>query len=398
MVVKRNTSAHRGWEELATAISKNQAHKKREDGQGNPPGELIILGSGLSTADLTSDFNQQIESADYVFYCLYDQLARAHIKSLRPDAYDLFVFYQNDVDRHVTYVQMAEAMLYPVRRGQKSVAVFYGHPGVFATPTHRAIELARSEGHMAKMRPGISALDYLIADLGFDPALPGLLSYEASDMLLRRRLIDTTLHVVLWQVGVVGDFEFNHGGFANSGFGALIDRLEEDYGPTAFVTHYIAPTYPGVDALIEHFQIQELRKADVKAEIQAISTFYLEPQAPVETDRIMAEQLGLIQAGKPMPGPIDVSINSDYGPAEIDAVFRMAKVEFPEPTDGQPYGPVSLFLAALRNDASLLAKYVEDPLTAFNDSRFAALTDRAKQLLAMRHDHATLAALHEDNR
>ena len=99
---------------------------------------------------------------------------------------------------------MAEAILEPVRAGKRVCAAFYGHPGVFVLPSHDAIARARAEGFDAAMQPGVSAEDCLVADLGVDPAVNGLQSYEASDFLRRRPAIEPTTALVLWQIGVVG--------------------------------------------------------------------------------------------------------------------------------------------------------------------------------------------------
>lgn len=48
-------------------------------------------------------------------------------------------------------MQMTEAQLYWVRQGL-NVVVSYGHPGIFVLSTHRAIILARREGHKAIMK------------------------------------------------------------------------------------------------------------------------------------------------------------------------------------------------------------------------------------------------------
>ena len=75
---------------------------------------------------------------------------QVYIRQLCPDnALDLYVFYADDKKRYNTYVQMAEACLYFARQGLNVVAVYYGHPGVFVMPSHRAIQIARRQGMMA---------------------------------------------------------------------------------------------------------------------------------------------------------------------------------------------------------------------------------------------------------
>ena len=390
------TDKNKGWPlllaDIADSFTRNREHglPKKQDG------ELVVLGSGLSVIDFTADVQLHVESADYVFYCLYDCLAETNLLALRPDALDLFIFYQNEVPRDITYLQMAEAMLFPVRKGLKVVSLFYGHPGLFATPTHRAVKIARQEGYKAVMRPGISALDYLIADVGFDPSLPGLLSYEASDMLLRSRVIDTSLHVVLWQVGVVGDFDFDSSGYKNDGFGLLVDELVRVYGEDWQVVHYIAPTYQGVEATIERFRIGDLKDNNVRSRIMPISTFYIEPKLYSATNEAMALALGLISTEQAVPPPRRSYENLNYGPWEIAALMQIRDVETPKKTVPPVNGPVAEFMRTINADTGLLKQYVENPEAVLADSRFAGLSARSKRLLSMRHDKATRAAILEE--
>jgi len=104
-------------------------------------------------------------------------------------------------------------MLKEVRAGLDVVGVFYGHPGVFVSPSHRALAIAKAEGYRARMLPGVSAEDCLYADLCIDPSDPGCVTYEASDFLVRERPVNIHSHLVLFQVGCVGVADFNFKGF-----------------------------------------------------------------------------------------------------------------------------------------------------------------------------------------
>ena len=105
--------------------------------------------------------------------------------------------------RMMTYYQMAEVMLHPIREGKKVVTIYYGHPGIFVYASHRAIKIAHKQGLKAKMLPAVSALDCLFADLGIDPSFPGLQVLEATDFLLRNRRVLTDEHLVLHQVVIL---------------------------------------------------------------------------------------------------------------------------------------------------------------------------------------------------
>ena len=79
---------------------------------------------------------------------------------------------------------MADAIVAEVELGKTVCAVFYGHPGVFARPSHLAIERTRALGHRAEMLPAVSAEDCLFADLGVDPG-DGCQSFEATNFVVR---------------------------------------------------------------------------------------------------------------------------------------------------------------------------------------------------------------------
>jgi hypothetical protein len=106
-----------------------------------------------------------------------------------------------------------EMMLKHMRKGENVVGVFYGHPGVFVSPSHRTIALACDEGHIAIMLLAISAEDCLFADLDVDPSSAGCVMYEVMDLLLSNRSLIPSSHLILYQVGVVGVTDFNFNSF-----------------------------------------------------------------------------------------------------------------------------------------------------------------------------------------
>lgn len=355
-------------------------------------GELTVLGSGICHADVMIADEAIIRRADHVFHCLYDRVTQGWINTIRPDALDMRILYDPAHERYETYVCMAEALLHHVRRGQHVLAVFYGHPGIFATPTHRAVAIARREGHVARMRPGISALDHLVADIGFDPMIPGLLSYEATDLLLRRRRLDPTLHTVLWQVGAVGESGFAPLGFENGGFGLLVAKLMKDYGGEAEVVHYRAPQYAGIEPLIDRFAIAELRAPSVRAAITALSTFYLPPARIEPTHQGNARALGHRLTPDRVERQHDVA---GYGSNELTALRRFGAFRPPEHYVSTTATPAADFILALSRDPSLLSRYRADPAAAVAAWDGGALSDRARRLLEIPHPRAFNAAIAE---
>jgi uncharacterized protein YabN with tetrapyrrole methylase and pyrophosphatase domain len=183
---------------------------------------------------------------------------------------------------------MTGEILDEVRAGKRVCVAFYGHPGVFVTPSHEAIRLAREEGFEARMLPGVSAEDCLFADLGVDPARFGCQSYEATDFLVRRRGVDTGAALVLWQVGTVG----SEGAAAEAqptGLAVLVERLLQDYPPDHEAVLYEASPYFGFAPLIRRVPLGELGPEHVTA----MATLYLAPLRQAPIDEAVLERLGL---------------------------------------------------------------------------------------------------------
>ncbi len=323
-------AASAAWEALAAELATAANADPPADGTGSGPvpaarGRLIIVGSGIDAAGFTSAAAQAIDEADRVFYCVADPATQLWIRRRRPDAFDLYVFYEDTKPRYHTYVQMTEAMLHYVRRGEVVTAVFYGHPGVFALSTHRALRIAQREGHDATMQPGVSALDCLCADLSVDPSYPGMATFEATELLLRGRVPDPTLHVVLWQVGVIGEQGYRRRGFTNAKFPVLIEYLERFYPADTPVVHYIAARYPTLPPVIEHYELAELAKPRNFTRINGISTLYLPPVRGAAQDPEMAARLGFAGADN-RQFPPHRTVDS-YGQRERSALRNLSEFQ-----------------------------------------------------------------------
>jgi uncharacterized protein YabN with tetrapyrrole methylase and pyrophosphatase domain len=171
-----------------------------------------------------------------------------------------------------------------VRSGAKTVAAFYGHPGVFAYPSHESIRRARKEGYKARMLPAVSSEDCLFADLGVDPAVGGCQSYEASDFMMNGPIIDTSSQLVLWQIGTVGDWTYKRHKYDTKAMPALVQRLAQFYPWSHPVTVYEAPMFPNVQPLVAQIPLYSL----CQFPITAAMTLYVPPCRPRYVDLAMS--------------------------------------------------------------------------------------------------------------
>lgn len=259
-----------------------------------PPklGVLAIIGTGIQGGrHLTKEAVARIKNADAVMFCVSEPLTRDWLVELRPDAEDLSRFYADGKDRRATYEEMVESMLDPVRLGKSVTAAFYGHPGVFVSPSHEAIKRARREGYRAFMQPAISAEACLYADLGIDPAEHGCLSFEASEWLVFGHRLDPSCAVILWQVDCVGDASYQSEGYSGAHVPLLVETLLNYYDARHVGFLYHAPVLPIGRPKVWSVEIGELHEA--LRRYKTAGTLFIPPAVEPPVDLDMARRLGI---------------------------------------------------------------------------------------------------------
>jgi hypothetical protein len=315
-------------------------------------GSLIVVGAGIKAiAHLTVETCGWIQRADIVLYCVADPISQAWIEHNAVRSLDLYQFYDDGLDRNVSYEKMTDCILRHVRQNLDVCVVYYGHPGVFVAPSHAAMRIAKSEGYETAMLPGISAEDYLFAEIGFDPSVHGYMAFEATDMLLRGRTLCPDSHVVIWQVGCLGDMSFKRSGYNTPYVPLLIRYLRKFYPGDHEIFHYQGSQYSTCPSHLEIVRIDDLESCT----LNGISTLYLPPVVLRPIDEAMAEQLGFrVQPGKDEGGAQPV-VAAASGAATQAAELP---VSFP-PTPAVPL--LAHFLEEMANDPYLLAEFSTNP-------------------------------------
>jgi uncharacterized protein YabN with tetrapyrrole methylase and pyrophosphatase domain len=252
-------------------------------------GSLTVVGTGIRTVgQLTTEAIACMQEADELIHLVGDPIAEAVIKRLAPGReVSLNGFYGEGKQRIESYNEMVEFILSRVRSGANVCAAFYGHPGVFAHPSHESIRRARAEGFSARMLPGISAEDCLIADLGIDPAVNGCQSYEATDFLMNARLIDPSSQLILWQAGALGDWTYHSNGYDLKALPLLKEKLLTLYPPEHEVVVYEGAIFPGCASVINPVCLSDL----ASDHLSPASTLYIAPSKQTSLDNRYASQL-----------------------------------------------------------------------------------------------------------
>ncbi len=258
---------------------------------------LVVVGTGIRVVgQLTIESMSWIQRADRILHIVEDALAVDVLSNLNPSARQstLTHLYGENKPRAETYEEMVQTIMQNVRESGLTVCVLYGHPGVMAYPGHEAIRRARAEGFKVRMLPAVSAEDCLFADLGIDPATNGCQTWEATDVMWKDRQIDPTSHLVLWQIGAVGDLTFHKGRYNLLALPLLVEKLYRWYPPEHLVTVYEAALMLGCEPLVRTLPLSGL-SAEV---VTARSTLSIPPARTVKADAVVYENYKALSISK----------------------------------------------------------------------------------------------------
>ncbi len=241
-------------------------------------GSLTVVGTGIRTVgQLTGEAIAWMRVADSLLYVISEPIAEAVIKQLNPEGSESIAgYYKVGELRMDAYTAMVEHILRCVRAGDNTVVAFYGHPGVFAYPSHESIRRARAEGFPARMLPAVSAEDCLFADLGVDPSTGGCHSYEATDFLVNAEHVDASSQLILWQIGILGDWTYKSQTYDTRAMPLLVDKLTQSYPADHVVTLYQAAWFPGAEPVIDRIALHSL----VDFPVRPSMTMYIPPARP----------------------------------------------------------------------------------------------------------------------
>jgi hypothetical protein len=253
-------------------------------------GELVFVGTGIKGAHhLTAEAILHIKTADKVLYCVADVVVERKLRLLNDNCEDMYSLYGDDKPRRRTYEEMVDRCIDALDQFGKVCAVYYRHPGIFVWPGFRAIQRARRKGINAYMLPGVSSLDCMFADVGFDPSRHGCQIFEATDFLSRSKKPNLGAAVIILQIGAVGDMGFRFRGYDKRNMPIFVEYLESFYGPEHQVILYEAAQYPVCKPKIQRLPIKQI----TAAKPSGITSLYLPPKILPAINEEMLDRLGL---------------------------------------------------------------------------------------------------------
>ena len=234
--------------------------------------KLVITGSGIkSLAHLTEESKAAICQAEIVLYLVNETITSSWIENNAIKCESLETIYFSETFRRDSYKKIVDRILNCLTQFERVCVVVYGHPMLLSNSIEHLINKIDRKKVEVTILPGISSFDCLIADLEIDP-YNGCLSIEASELINKSKVLDPTNHLIIWQVGIIGD-EFSKHDPGHSCIDPLKVKLLETYELDHQCIFYEASLYPHIPSK----KINSLISRMDQIPISRLTTLYVPP-------------------------------------------------------------------------------------------------------------------------
>lgn len=252
------------------------------------PFDIGIIGAGIvGSHQMTREAEEVVRRSNHTFVIASGYGLPEYFKTICPKVTDLGYLYEPGMNRLSTYQRMAAEVVSAALAERPVCLAVYGHPWVYCHPTALISRAAPLVGLHVEVFAGVSAFDTLLVDLGTDIAEHGIQMYEATDVLLRRRPLQTDVTTVLWQPTVVGDPTYPSGPYSREQFLSLQEYLLTFYPATHQVKLVTSKTHPLARSSVRTFELGGL--AEQLAGAPSMGTLYIPPaiDRPVEDHALL---------------------------------------------------------------------------------------------------------------
>jgi uncharacterized protein YabN with tetrapyrrole methylase and pyrophosphatase domain len=252
------------------------------------PFDIGIVGTGIvGTHQITREAEEVIRRSSHTFVIASGLGVVDYIATLCPRTTDLGDLYEPGRNRMPTYHRMAAEVVSAAHTEAPVCLAVYGHPWVYCYPTTLINRVAPLLGLRVEVFAGVSAFDTLLVDLGTDIAMNGIQMYEATDLLLRERPIQSDVTCVVWQPTVVGDPTCPDGPADSSQFQPLQDHLLRYYPADHQAKLVTTRNHPLLPSTVRTLRLGEL--AEALAGVPGVGTLYIPALAerPVTDDELL---------------------------------------------------------------------------------------------------------------
>ncbi|MBF9133952.1 hypothetical protein I0C86_34200 [Plantactinospora sp. S1510] len=234
----------------------------RTDSPGPAPFDIAVVGLGiLGVRHITAETTDVIRRCSRVFLVDATFGVEEHLRTLNPNVTSLLHLYGLGKPRLGSYQSMAAAVVSAAVEESPVCFATYGHPQMYCHPT----ALIRNAGKLLGLRvdvlAGVSSLDTLLIDVGYDISAHGLQIYDATDIVLRQRPLQNDVACVLWQTTTFADPTFRLAVPDAERLSRLRDHLLRFYPPEHRVFVVFSRTHPALEPVVTGHRLSHLAEA-----------------------------------------------------------------------------------------------------------------------------------------
>jgi uncharacterized protein YabN with tetrapyrrole methylase and pyrophosphatase domain len=223
------------------------------------PFDIAIVGLGIvGVHQITREVEETVRRCRCTFVVDAGFGVVSHLKSICAEVVSLLPLYELGKERLPTYRRMAAEVVDAAIARSPVCFATYGHPLVYCYPAILIQRAAKLLSLRVETLPGISSLDTLFVDLGFDAATDGLQMYETTDLLLRRRPLQNDVPCILWQVDAIAQPTYETDRRSADQFLPLQNYLLEFYPAEHRITLVLSKTFPLQKSIVETYRLGTL--------------------------------------------------------------------------------------------------------------------------------------------
>ena len=268
-----------------------------EDGRKEVPFEVAAVGLGIGGArQITREAEEVLKRCNEIMFINSGYGAENYLRELCPRVTSLLPQSEVGAPRLPTYRKMAGAVVAAALDHPPVGFASYGHPLVFCYPTTLVQRAANLLGLRLVMVAGVSSLDTLFIELNLDFSADGLQMYDATDLVLRQRPLQTDVPCVLLQTTSFGNSSYRRETVPASDLVALQDYLLGYYPADHEARVVLSATHPALQSIVKSYPVGKL--ADGLASSSQSGTLFIPAvhRRPI-ADQNLARVLGLSTDG-----------------------------------------------------------------------------------------------------
>jgi len=165
--------------------------------------DIHIVGLGIKSGQqMTREAEEAVRQSNEVLYLDTGPDTRQYLSEHCDNVTPLFESsYVEEENRLNAYREIAARVVDAAFTRPPVTFAVHGHPAVAVYAPFLIRDMATLLGLKVSMQPGISAMDTVFADLCIDPCIHGIQMYEATDLLLRQRPLQSDVPALIWQIG-----------------------------------------------------------------------------------------------------------------------------------------------------------------------------------------------------